>query len=279
MLVRRRQVRQAVEVLERNGWKLNIAAQIEIILRTRHAWECLHPGGRKLDLHWSPLPQPTGEQPFWDDAIALEIGGTQTRALCPEDQLLHLCVHGVSWNMRTPYWAADAVMLMRSRRGNLDWQRLVERARANELSLPLEHGLRFLGDEFELDIPSIVLEQLSAAPRSRSERLAHRVALGPPAGGVYTSRVERLVHAVVHVVENWDRYRRQAAQQGGGARLAGFAKYQMQFWGAANSRQLLRILLTKSGQILRHRVWYPKARGSTGGPRPIGAECEGRDGA
>ena len=186
-----------------------------------------------------------GQQPFWDHAIALEIGGTQTRALCPEDQLFHLCVHGVSWEMRTPYWAADAVMLMRSRQGNFDWQRLVEQARANELSLALEHGLRFLGENFELDIPSATLEQLSTTPRSPVERFAHRLATAPPYPGDYTLR-------------SWTRYRRQAALEDRRATLAGFAAYQRQFWGLTNRRQLPGFLVTRGSQIRRDGLWRPK---------------------
>lgn len=268
VLVHRRQAREAIEVLERDGWKLEAPAPIECVLRTRKSSACSHPRGRFLDLHWSPLWQPTDEQSFWDHAIPLEIGGAQTRALCPEDQLLHVCVHGMNANMRRPYWAADAVMISRSQEGKLDWQRLVELARDNELSLALEHGLRFLGDEFELDIPRTVLAQLGATTRSRSERLTHRIAFGPPDGGVFTSRADRLVRAVMRVLRDWDRYRRVAVREGGRASLAGFATYEQQFWGAANRRQLLGILVAKGGQILRHRAWDPKARSWRGAPLP-----------
>ena len=245
VLVRGHQVRPAIEVLRRTGWKLNTATPIEDILRTLHSGEWLHPRGQKLDLHWSPLWQPTDEQPFWDHAIPLEIGGTRTRALCPEDQLFHLCVHGVSWEMRTPYWAADAVMLMRSRRGNFDWQRLVEQARANELSLALEHGLRFLAENFELDIPRAMLERLSTTPRSPLERFAHRLALAPSYPGVYTLR-------------GWTRYRRQTALEDRRTKLAGFATYQRQFWGLASRRQLPGFLFTRGSQILRDGRRRPK---------------------
>jgi hypothetical protein len=262
VLVRRCQVRQAIDVLERTGWRLSVAAPIDSLLRTRHSAEWRHPRGQRLDLHWSPLWQPTDEQPFWERAIPLEIGGTQTRALCPEDQLLHLCVHGVNWNMRTPYWAADAVMLMRSREGNLEWRRLVDQARANELSLSLEHGLRFLADKFEVDIPNAVFQLLSAIPRSRSERFAVRIQLGHPSGGVFTSRAERFVYAVANLVRNWLRYRRLAVREARRTSFSGFATYQQQLWGVANRRQLLGAVLAKGAQILRNRVWYarPEAR-------------------
>jgi hypothetical protein len=240
VLVRRRQVDRAIEVLERDGWKPSFVDPIESKLRTRHSGEWRHPRGGKLDLHWSPLWQPTDEGPFWEEAIPLEIGGTRTRALCPEDQLFHLCVHGVSWNMRPPYWAADAVMLMRSR-GELDWERLVEQARANRLSLALEYGLRFLDEHFELDIPTAVLARLGAIPRSRAERLDHRLARAHPYPGVNTLR-------------SWARYRRQTAQEGERPSLFGFADYQRQFWGLANRRELIGFLLRRGGEILRLRT-------------------------
>ncbi len=254
VLVRRRQVRQAIEVLERHGWNPNAATPIESMLRTRHSGAWSHPRGGELDLHWSPLWQPTDEEPFWERAIPLEIGGTRTRALCPEDQLFHLCVHGASWSMQTPYWAADAVMLMRARQGRLDWRRPVEQARANELSLALEHGLRFLDDHFELDVPPVVLARLSAIPRSRPERLDLRLAQARPYPGVLTLR-------------SWARYRRQAAREGERPSISAFATYQRQFWGLANRRQLLGFLLTRGRQILR--AWQG-GRGAIPPPRRRG---------
>jgi Uncharacterised nucleotidyltransferase len=239
VLVRRRQVHRAIEVLEREGWTpVDGAAPTESVLRTRHSAPWSHPRGGELDLHWSPLWQPTHEDPFWDHAIPLEIGGTRTRALCPEDQLFHLCVHGASWSMRKPYWLADAVMLLRSRSGELDWRRLVQQARANELSLALEHGLRFLRDGFECEVPTEVLAQLGAIPRSFPERLEHRLARARPYPGVYTLR-------------SWTRYRRLAAREGKRASLGDFANYQRQFWGLANRRELAGFLLTRARQTVR----------------------------
>jgi hypothetical protein len=239
VLVRRRQVHRAIAVLEREGWaSVAGGAPTESVLRTRHSAPWSHPRGGELDLHWSPLWQPTHEDPFWDHAIPLEIGGTTTRALCPEDQLFHLCVHGASWSMRRPYWLADAVMLLRSRGGELDWGRLVEQARANELSLALEQGLRLLRDRFGCDVPADVLAQLGAIPRSLPERFEHRLAQAPPYSGVYTLR-------------SWTRYRRLAARQGERASLGDFATYQREFWGLANRRELVGFLLARARQIVR----------------------------
>jgi hypothetical protein len=238
VLVRRRQVHRAIEVLERDGWAPAAAAPLEDMLRTRHSTPWEHPGGEKLDLHWSPLWQPTDEEPFWDRAIPLEIGGAKTRALCPEDQLFHLCVHGVSWNMRTPYWLADAVMLIRSREGDLDWPRLVEQARANELSQALEHGLCLLRDRFGIEVPSAVLAELDAIPRSFPERLDHRLAQAQPYSGIFTLR-------------SWARYRMQIARSGARPSPARFATYQRQFWGLGSRRELPRFLLRRGGPIVR----------------------------
>src|SRR5205085_623599 len=236
VLVRERHALRAVEVLEEGGWQLNSAAPrpidapIESILRTRHSAEFAHPRGQKVDLHWSPFWEPVDEEPFWDDAIPLEIGGARTRALCPEDQLLNLCVHGVSWSMGTPYWAADAVMLVRSRHGRIDWQKLVERARRHELSVATEHGLRFLRDELGLGVPGEAIESLAAAPVSGAERRAFRNAYrSPHHGGDYLLR--------------WSRYRRQASLEGRRPTPWGFATYIQHTWGLANRRQLAARLL------------------------------------
>jgi hypothetical protein len=249
VLVRERQVRQAIEVLGRNGWKLNAAAPLEGILRTRHSVEYQHSRGQKLDLHWSPLWQPTREEQFWDDAIPLEIGGVRTLALCPEDQLLNICVHGVGWNMHSPYWAADAAMLIRSRQDSFDWAKLVERARVNELSASLEHGLRFLREQLELtEIPSYVIDELAAIPRATAERRAYRIGLGPPRhGGEY--------------LRMWDRYRRQAALEGRRPTVPDFLTYVRENWGLANRRQLIGRLFRKGGQIARHGVSHPTGAG------------------
>jgi hypothetical protein len=258
VLVRERQARRAIEVLDQGGWRLNFAAPtpvdapIESILRTHHSVEYAHPRGQKLDLHWSPFWQPVDENPFWDDAIPLEIGGAQTRALCPEDQLLHLCVHGVSWSMRTPYWAADAVMLVRARDGQIDWEKLMERARSHELSVVLEHGLRFLREDLALDVPGEVIDSLAASPGSRAERRALESAF-------------RSAHHGNEYRRSWHRYRRQAALEGRRASLGGFATYVSHSWGLANRRQLAGRLLKKAGQFLRHGVSHPTGAGEPPG--------------
>jgi len=179
ILVPGRDLFRAMEALKRNG--LRSAAREPAHpgdLRTNHA-HVFSPKNRHdptLDLHWHVLSSARGDDDdafFWSEARPLMVGSTQTLGLCPEDQLLHVLVHGMRWTrMRHVRWAADATLLLRKAGPGLRVERFLEAARRFDVVVAVQEGLAFVaelsGEGREL------LDRVSALSRSPFSERAFR---------------------------------------------------------------------------------------------------------
>lgn len=172
ILVRPQCARRAAEVLVDSGWTQFLPVDLDVLLPVSHG-TLFQDGKHGIDLHWYATWAPAREDDFWSAAEPIEVGGAQTLALCPTDQLLHMCVHGI-WTDGVPIrWVADAVTVIRSAPG-LDWDRLVGQARARAVCLPLRDALSYLRLHFEAPVPSEALVSLNHAHAGLLERAGHR---------------------------------------------------------------------------------------------------------
>ena len=161
-----------------------------------HSTPFEHPDGGELDLHWYALWQSSPDDDFWEASVPLELGQVSSRALCPTDELLHICAHGPGWGAGPELrWVADAAAVARSSTSELDWGRLVEQARRRRVTVTIARPLEYLRGRIGLPVPDEVLEELAAFPAPRWERLAQRV---------FNSESPRFSF----VAMSWDRYRR-----------------------------------------------------------------------
>jgi hypothetical protein len=159
VLVRPERARAAAEALLQAGWRQLLPTDFDLLLVATHSTAFKDQLDRTIDLHWYAMWSPAVEDDFWSAAEPLEVGGIRTLAQCPADQLLHVCVHG-RWSDGMPLrWVPDAFAVIRST-PDLDWDRVLDRARARALSLPLRESLRYLHDRFGAAIPAFVLHSL-----------------------------------------------------------------------------------------------------------------------
>jgi hypothetical protein len=113
---------------------------------------------------------------FWAHSVPIEMGGIQTRALGPADQLLHVCVHGARWTPLPPLrWVADALLVMRRAGDALDWGYFLEQAQRLRVTLPLRDTLSYLRQHFATDIPAGVVAALAASTTERIDRQFYRL--------------------------------------------------------------------------------------------------------
>ncbi len=186
VLVRPEAAPAAVALLERLGWKplrpLPEGRRASFF-RTVHSISFADAAGRECDLHWHVLTEccyPHADDDFWEASAPLDVHGAQTRALCPADQLLHVCVHGARWNAIAPIrWVADAMVILRTSPG-LDWRRLVAQARQRCIVLPLRETLRYLRDFLSAPLPAGAMEELASFPVRPVERMEYRVRIRGP---------------------------------------------------------------------------------------------------
>ena len=187
ILVRPDAAPAAIALLERLGWKPQRAlpeGARESFFGTVHSLPFTDAAGRECDLHWHVLTEccyPRADDDFWEASSPLDMHGAQTRALCPADQLLHICVHGARWNAVMPIrWVADAMVILRTS-PELDWHRLVAQARERRIVLPLRETLQYLRDLLNAPLPAGAMEELASFPVRPVERMEYRVR-DPPAG-------------------------------------------------------------------------------------------------
>lgn len=215
VLVRAEQAPAAMAVLRRHGWSSRFEFP-ERLIGPRHADEFVDGALRRIDLHWSVLQECCGSrwnEDFWAARIPLAIAGVKTAALCPADQLLHVCMHGARSGPVQPVgWVADAMMLLEASEGAIDWDRLLAQTARRRLVVPMGGALRFLHAGLGAAIPREVLERIAAMPSSRTERWEHRVKVAP-----------RPLLGSLPVL--WFDYARLAEDASLGQRLLGFPRY------------------------------------------------------
>ena len=175
LLVAIDRVAQASRALGALGWTPQSPVTPPMTLRT-HAVQFNNPPRVPVDLHWHVFEEccrAGDDDDLWAASVPVTLGGVPTRILAPEDQLIHVCVHGEKW-VQIPgvRWVADAVMVIRS--GQVRWERLVDHAVRRRFVLRLRAQLAYLQSTFEAPIPSEAFAMLAAAPVSRLEQFEQR---------------------------------------------------------------------------------------------------------
>jgi hypothetical protein len=230
VLVRTDRAREAADVLCRSGWRRPPGPSLEAQMPIMPGTIFVDGNEGSIDLHWHSLWSPADESDFWDAAVPIEIGDAQTLGQCHPDHLLQVCVHGIWSGGHQPVrWLADATMVLRSAGSGLDWDRVVERARARSVTLPMAAALRCLRETLAAPVPDAVLRSLERAPRGRFERAVHWAWTGPP------TRARRAV-----VLS--DNYRRRRGLPPGPARAENVAAYVDAYarmaWGIERPREI-----------------------------------------
>lgn len=135
LLVRREQLADALSLMQNQGYRLSTwydpQAQNTDIKHLPPLEKAQHP---TLELHWSILEE---DEPFaieaaglWERAVEATIAGVKTRALDPEDLLLHLSLHftyqhRLRGGLRNLY---DIAEVLEQRSAKMNWQKLLATA-------------------------------------------------------------------------------------------------------------------------------------------------------
>lgn len=124
------------------------------------------PGALRIDLHWT-IARPT--MPFavdvdgiWRRAVRVRVAGVAALALCPEDLLLHLCLHtSFDHQFRLGLRACwDVLQVVRHHCASIDWPALIGRARQWGIGRYVYLTLRLVRELLAADIPLAHIEAL-----------------------------------------------------------------------------------------------------------------------
>lgn len=130
----------------------------------------------EIDLHCHALYEacdPVADGLFWERSLPFIFQGVETRVLCPTDQLLHVCVHGIKkeWGDGHYKWIPDAMMILRHDGEKIEWDRLVRMATTLGVAPMLTIALSYLNKLMDADIPLEVIARLDSAKISNIQRL------------------------------------------------------------------------------------------------------------
>ena len=213
LLVPRPRALQARELLLAKGYSpyLQLSPKRDkAYLRAYYELMLSSPDGQTLvELHWAITPHyfavPLETSPFWDRAEDVGIGGQRVPTLGAEDLLLVLCIHGAKHCWASLGLIADVAWLI-SRRPNLQWEIVLERARAIGSLRMVLLGLKLASGILKAPLPQWLIQITESDQVVRS--LTHRVCshlFSPPdrAGKILRSGIFHM-----RVRESWlDRLR------------------------------------------------------------------------
>ncbi|MBN2083953.1 MAG: nucleotidyltransferase family protein [Anaerolineales bacterium] len=178
--------RRAIDMLTRAGWKPRfqpISRLTDSNLDCHHAWAFENGRGFQLDLHWNVLTgrlRPGTEEDLWAASVPLRLEGVSTRTLCPADQLLHACVHGVRWSPMPPIrWVADSFHILKAAPTGIDWDRLIGLAEECRTILAVREAFLYLRESFHAEIPDWVLRRLNGLSVTPGECRYYESAVAP----------------------------------------------------------------------------------------------------
>ncbi len=225
LLVHPHALDRAVDALRPIGW--NVLASQGARGPLRYGTHIVDADGNEIDLHAYALMQSADDSALWSSRVELELMGTVTSAPAPADQLVHVCAHGLRWDVTpTVRWAADAMTILRSADGRFDWPRVVACSRAWRVTVAVSAALAWLRGCLQARVPEWVLADLERGPRMPFERVLNAVWTRPPT-------------PLAFAVMSFDRYRRFAQLAPAHDRPASFAEYLRSAWGLESSAQLV----------------------------------------
>lgn len=165
LLVPKQALEQARAVLSRAGCA-HASADIETECRIAHQLGVFDKDGLTVEVHWTierPVsPFTIDARGLWDRARKARVADVEVLVLCPEDLLLHLCLHTVYHHALAIGLLAfcDIARLIEHYRSELDWSLLASRARDWGAAKYAALALWLSRDLIGAEVPEDILDQL-----------------------------------------------------------------------------------------------------------------------
>ncbi len=157
-----------VEILSQLGYRPHVDYALEVELDyAKH----VPPYIKKdvaIELHWSIVnpdaPAKVDVPGLWERSLAFEQDGIQARSLCPEDLLLHLCLHSAQhYFLQQLRTLCDIQAVIRKYAADLDWEVILQRTQDWQAGRSVFLALYTTRKLLQVNIPEEILETLLPA--------------------------------------------------------------------------------------------------------------------
>jgi hypothetical protein len=180
ILVHKKDVLRAKQLLLDHGYHLAVpltGAQEAVHLRDDHVFELVREEGEiSVELHWAItsncIPFPLDLRQLEERIESFPLANQPVMNASPEDSLIILCVHGTKHIWERLVWVCDVAELIQAR-PDMNWNRVMARARATKSLRMVNLGLFLAHDLLHAPLPDWVQNQLQ--PDCRSLNLARYV--------------------------------------------------------------------------------------------------------
>jgi hypothetical protein len=179
LMVRKKDVPAALQVLTREGYKLDACLSrlpLHTLLSLKFELLLLHEHTAAVDIQWDTG---SADDPFrfdaeilWRRLIPQRIAARGIPSLSPECQMLFLCVHGTKHLWSRLHWLGDVARLARAQP---DWGAISDLATEAGCCTPLLLGLLLAQELLETPVPEAILECARRTPEI--QRMASQLAL------------------------------------------------------------------------------------------------------
>lgn len=235
----------ATRLLEESGWVAWRRPSERDLLLT-HALNLWRPPHGALDVHWHLLAECRWEgadEGVWQRAQPMPSMTPTTVVPSAADLLFHICVHGLRWSpVHAGHWVADAVGIIQTAGGRLDWDVVIAEAARRRLGLQMAHALDVVRERGHVDVPQAVSTRLKQQPVSWRDRLECRLKGRPMLGAG---------HFVI-----WTAWRRSAAAaRAAGRRPPSWTRFLAATLGVATPAALVGWFAERSWALTRAVVY------------------------
>lgn len=169
LLVKEADLLKANDLLVELGYRVSRNADTEALIAKYYHLPPLIKAGKipvGIELHWK-LERPSARfeidtEKLWRRAQPVAFGEARASALCPEDLLLHLCIHA-SYHHQFRFGLrslCDIAEIIRHYHSRLDWEQLRKRAEEWGVTKCVYLTLRLTNKLLEANVPHDVLQHL-----------------------------------------------------------------------------------------------------------------------
>jgi len=172
VLVPRQHARAAVDFMLMDGYRLNFPFSEEDVVK-KNGRTFVKEGATEVDMHWRVLhdfKQPWSDEALWAGVQTRMFDGIPLRFLRMEDQILHLCAHGMRYAEISPLrWLADVTVVLRREGHRMDMDYLLREAGRRELLNPIKQTFAWLERHLDLSCAPLLRQAFRKIRPSWSE--------------------------------------------------------------------------------------------------------------